>query len=590
MAARARPGERRRADGGTTVVTANPSEAPAGPAETPTLGQMTDYLRDAWERGVLFQDTLRQRAEDMLEHERQGMPPPLDFDHELLLDARRFERPANYALLRVTRVAEACLEDCLDPAKPPVVIVDPRAGHGPGIGGFKRASEVGMALEEGHPVYFAAFFPQPCRGQTLADVLAALRCFVEAVAARHPGKPPVLYGNCQAGWAVALLSAHCEGLLAPAVLNGSPLSYWAGEAGINPMRLFAGFTGGTWIAHLLADLGDGRFDGAWLVQNFEGLKPEAVWQKYADLFTRVDTERDRFLAFERWWNGYYFLGREEILAIIEDLFVGNRLETGQVRVDGHCEVDLRRIRNPLVVFASYGDNITPPHQALGWLPVVYPSTAELVRAGQRIVYLTNPHVGHLGIFASAGVARREHRAILESLGAIEALRPGLYEMRIERPTGKTDAGEPQFVVSFEPRQVEDLRFHYPRAAFERVREISEWSECFYRAFISPWVQALANPWLAEAGKWTHPMRTSRYLFAASFSPWMHGVALLADAVRQARRPLPDDDPLLTWERALLAAGTEAIEAARVRRDALIEQGFNAGFGAGPADPPAAGSR
>ena len=243
MAARARPGERRRADGGTTVVTANPSEAPAGPAETPTLGQMTDYLRDAWERGVLFQDTLRQRAEDMLEHERQGMPPPLDFDHELLLDARRFERPANYALLRVTRVAEACLEDCLDPAKPPVVIVDPRAGHGPGIGGFKRASEVGMALEEGHPVYFAAFFPQPCRGQTLADVLAALRCFVEAVAARHPGKPPVLYGNCQAGWAVALLSAHCEGLLAPAVLNGSPLSYWAGEAGINPMRLFAGFTG-----------------------------------------------------------------------------------------------------------------------------------------------------------------------------------------------------------------------------------------------------------------------------------------------------------------------------------------------------------
>ena len=68
------------------------------------------------------------------------------------------------------------------------------------------------------------------------------------------------------------------------------------------------------------------------------------------------------------------------------------------------------------------------------------------------------------------------------------------------------------------------------------------------------------------------------------------MALLADAVRQARRPLPDDDPLLTWERALLAAGTEAIEAARVRRDALIEQGFNAGFGAGPADPPAAGSR
>lgn len=554
-----------------------------------TLQQVAAYLRDASERSILFWDTLRQRAEDMLEHDRQGMPPPLDFDHELLLDGRRFERPANYALLRVTRVGDACLEDCLNPDKPPVVILDPRAGHGPGIGGFKRESEVGMALEEGHPVYFVVFFPEPCRGQTLADVLHALRRFVEAVAARHPAKPPVLYGNCQAGWAVTLLSADCEGLVGPTVLNGSPLSYWAGEAGVNPMRLFAGLTGGAWLAHLLADLGDGRFDGAWLVQNFESLKPEAVWQKYADLFARVDAERDRFLAFERWWNGFYVLSREEILAIVEDLFVGNKLEAGQVRVDEHCNVDLRRIRNPIVVFASYGDNITPPHQALGWIPVVYPTTDDLERAGQRIVYLTNPHVGHLGIFVSAGVARVEHRAIFESLTEIEALRPGLYEMRIERPTGDSDPRNAQHVVRFEPRRVEDLRFDYPQAAFERVREASELSESLYRQFLSPWTQALANPWLAEMGKWLHPMRTSRYLFAGSFNPWMRGIAIIADTVRQSRRPLPEDDPLLTQERAFLAAVTEAIEDARVRRDALLERAFSAGYGAVP-DRPAAESR
>ena len=84
----------------------------------------------------------------------------------------------------------------------------------------------------------------------------------------------------------------------------------------------------------------------------------------------------------------------------------------------------RRIRSPLVIFASYGDNITPPHQALGWIPVVYRSTDALKAAGQRIVYLTNPHVGHLGIFVSAAVARLEHRAILEHLAEIEALRAG----------------------------------------------------------------------------------------------------------------------------------------------------------------------
>ena len=41
----------------------------------------------------------------------------------------------------------------------------------------------------------------------------------------------MLYGNCQAGWATVLLAADCEGLVGPAVLNGSPLSYWAGHPG-----------------------------------------------------------------------------------------------------------------------------------------------------------------------------------------------------------------------------------------------------------------------------------------------------------------------------------------------------------------------
>src|SRR5512134_2260354 len=197
------------------------------------------YQRDLLERSVLFFDTLRKRANNMLEHERAGLPPLLNFEHELLLDARQFDRPANYALVRVTDVGDACWEDCVDPAKPPVIVIDPRAGHGPGIGGFKRESEVGIALHVGHPVYF--------------------------VAERHEGRRPVLYGNCQAGWAATLLSAHCEAGAGTVVLNGSPLSYWAGEPGVNPMRTLGGFVGGVWLAHFLADLNQNRFDGAWLV-------------------------------------------------------------------------------------------------------------------------------------------------------------------------------------------------------------------------------------------------------------------------------------------------------------------------------------
>ena len=536
------------------------------------------YHRDIWERSVLFWDTLRQRADNMLAHEREGKPPLLDFDYEILLDARRFERPANYALTRITRFGEDSIEDCLDQAKPPVLILDPRAGHGPGIGGFKRDSEVGIALHEGYPVYFVIFFPEPCPGQTLADVLHALRRFVEDVAARHPGKAPILYGNCQAGWAATLLSADCEGIVGPAVLNGSPLSYWAGESGANPMRISGGLLGGSWLARFLADLGDGRFDGAWLVQNFENLKPEAVWEKYANLFVRVDAERERFLEFERWWNGYYFLSRAEIVDIVENLFIGNRLEEGKFRICEGCYADLRRIRNPLVIFASYGDNITPPHQALGWIPAVYASTNDLKAAGQRIVYLLNSHIGHLGIFVSAKVARFEHRAILESLGEVERLAPGLYEMKIDNPTGDPDCHKPNYAVRFEERRVEDVRFPYERPAFEQVRKVSEFNARLYETLMGPWVRAIANPWTAGAMERLHPMRLSRQMFGETFNPWMAGIAALARTVAAGRQPLSEHSRLVKTEHQVVAQVSAAIGAWRMRRDSFGEQAFDLIFG------------
>ncbi len=161
--------------------------------------------------------------------------PLLDFDYELLLDARTFERSANYALLRITRVGDDCWDDCVDEAKPPVIVIDPRAGHEAGIGEFKRDSEVGMAMHEGHPVYFVIFYPEPMPGQTLSDVHYALRDFVLEVARRHPDTPRALR-QLPGRLVATLLAADCDGLTGPVVLNGSPLSYWSGRAASSPMR------------------------------------------------------------------------------------------------------------------------------------------------------------------------------------------------------------------------------------------------------------------------------------------------------------------------------------------------------------------
>jgi hypothetical protein len=555
------------------------AEAPTSSSEQqitfpfPWLGLFA-YQRDLLERTILFVDTLRQRADDLLAHQRAGKPPLLDFDYELILDARGFEKPANYALLRITRVADACLDDCLDASKPPIIVLDPRAGHGPGIGGFKQESEVGLALRHGHPVYFVIFYPEPCPGQMIADVHHALRRFVKEVAKRHPGLLPILYGNCQAGWAVTLLASDCEGLAGPIVLNGSPLSYWAGDSGVNPMRICGGLFGGAWSAHLAADLADGRFDGAWLVQNFEGLKPDAVWEKYAKLFAHIDSERERFLAFERWWGSFYFLSREEILAIIENLFVDNRLEEGTLRICEHCFADLRQIKNAIVIFASYGDDITPPHQALGWIPVVYKDTDDLKRVGQRIVYLINPHVGHLGIFVSASVARFEHRAILDSLADIAALPAGLYEMKVDNPTRDPDCHRSAYTVRFEQRRIEDLRFPVDRPAFARVRTVSEQLDAIYTATLSKWVQAAATPVTAAALEWLHPMRISRFMFASSVHPAMRAIASVAKAIREDRHAVPDAAPLKMFEEAAFDNVRDALNQYRMTRDKALERVFD----------------
>ena len=101
---------------------------------------------------------------------------------ELVVDGRNLDRPVNYALTRI--VPPEGIE--IEPTRRPFVVVDPRAGHGPGIGGFKADSEIGVALKAGHPCYFIGFLPEPMPGQTIDDIARAEAIFLEKVIALHP--------------------------------------------------------------------------------------------------------------------------------------------------------------------------------------------------------------------------------------------------------------------------------------------------------------------------------------------------------------------------------------------------------------------
>ncbi|HET6520610.1 MAG TPA: DUF3141 domain-containing protein, partial [Geminicoccaceae bacterium] len=406
--ARGAPADREHASGGHAGATAFPGWPAIG--QLPRFGPGADlweYWADRWQRSVLYWDMMRKRGNQSIEHWQQGKPPVLVFDHETVIDGRTLDRPVNYALLRILpRPGTA-----VDPTKRPFVVVDPRAGHGPGIGGFKEASQVGVAMRAGHPVYFVSFFPEPVPGQTIEDIARAEGLFLQRVAELHPeaeGKP-VVVGNCQAGWAIMLLSGAAPDLAGLICIAGTPLSYWAGTRGKNPLRYMGGMFGGSWLASLAGDLGHGKFDGAHLVANFENLNPSnTLWTKQYNLFSKVDTEEKRYLEFERWWSGHFFMTTEEIRFIVDELFVGNKLTEGVIQSSERRRIDLRRIRAPIVVIASWGDDITPPQQALNWIPDLYESVDEIRANEQVIVYTLHESVGHLGIFVSAKVALKQH--------------------------------------------------------------------------------------------------------------------------------------------------------------------------------------
>ena len=74
----------------------------------------------------------------------------------------------------------------IDLKRRPFIVVDPRAGHGPGIGGFKADSEIGVAMKAGHPCYFIGFLPEPMPGQTIERIARAEALFIEKVISLHP--------------------------------------------------------------------------------------------------------------------------------------------------------------------------------------------------------------------------------------------------------------------------------------------------------------------------------------------------------------------------------------------------------------------
>jgi hypothetical protein len=393
-------------------------------------------------------------------------------------------------------------------------------------------------------------------------------------------------GNCQAGWAVMILASLRPELFGPIIVAGAPLSYWAGVRGKYPMRYSGGLLGGSWLTALTSDLGGGKFDGAWLVQNFENMNPSnTLWTKQYNVYSKVDTEADRYLEFERWWGGHVNLNAEEIQFIVDELFVGNNLAAGRIKTSDGQVVDLRNIRSPIVVFCSKGDNITPPQQALGWILDLYSDVDEIRAYGQTIVYTVHETVGHLGIFVSGGVAKKEHSEFSSNIDLIDVLPPGLYEATFEVKSADTANAEltgGKWIMRCEQRTLEDIRAMGGNTAederrFATAARVSEINLANYRNFVQPWVRAAVTPQMAEWTRKLHPLRVSYEAFGSDNAATT-AVAGAADQIRERRKPAAQDNPFLAFQETVSKNIVNVLDKWRDAQEALSETLFLSIYG------------
>ena len=174
-----------------------------------------------------------------------------------------------------------------------------------------------------------------------------------------------------------------------------------------------------------------------------------------------------------------------------------------------------------------------------------------------IVGLFHETVGHLGVFVSGKVARKEYSQIVEVLKSIEQLSPGLYLMRIQE---ERTEGRPTFTVSFEEKRLEDLRRlnkleRRDERPFAVVSAVSELGERAYLMFVRPWLQHLRSEPMAQLGRALHPQRVQHWA-SSDLNPLMWPFAPLAESVKSVRQPVAPDNPFLALERL----GSTAISA------------------------------
>jgi hypothetical protein len=194
-------------------------------------------------------------------------------------------------------------------------------------------------------------------------------------------------------------------------------------------------------------------------------------------------------------------------------------------------------------------------------------------------------IGHLGIFVSGGVAKKEHGEFSSNIDLIDTLPPGLYEAVLENKAGDTanpDLVTGNWVMRCEARTLDDIRALGGNDAdderrFATAARVSDFNLSLYRALAQPVIRALVNPLAAQWMQKLHPLRLQFELFSDA-NPLTAPIAGLAERVRKDRRSVGEKNPFVAMQENVSRRIEAGLDAWRDMNEAFAERTFLAIYG------------
>src|SRR6266403_6208618 len=214
-----------------------------------------------------------------------------------------------------------------------------------------------------------------------------------------------------------------------------------------------------------------------------------------------------------------------------------------------------------------------------------PMSTKIRAYGQTIVYTVHETIGHLGIFVSGGVAKKEHAEFSSNIDLIDVLPPGLYEATFEArgtDTMNPDLAAGQWVMRCEARTLDDIRAMGGNSPederrFAAAKRVSEINLAAYQKFLQPWIKGMVRPQVAEMLRNLHPLRLQYEAFSSQ-NPFMAMVKSLAGQVSEDRKQVSTDNPFLAFQEQVSKQIVNALDSWRDSQEALSEATFLAVYG------------